>query len=677
MLLSETGIAKRTVTALNNKKVYTVDDLLHCLPRKYLDYRQTIPISDAVGKDCAIAGYIQSAGKREGNGRPGMIDIELIEESSGELVKVTYFGMPYIWDHVKSLIHNEVIVCGKVTNGKFGYGITNPYRISEKTMFHGQIVPVYPKMKGISEDMLKKLIKTYIKSISDPIEASVVEHAKLKGYKDALMELHFPSDPVKIKEGQKRLAFNDLLVFAMKLLSESEKTGTQGITIKTVKKTMQRLLSLPFTLTEDQARTLNQIRDNMQSGKRTDALIQGDVGCGKTIVAFLSMSMMEENGYQSAIMAPTEILARQHYEGFCKTFPELREKTVFLSGSMKAKERKEALLRIISGDVMFVVGTQSVISEKVMFFKLGLVITDEEHRFGTVQREMLARKGNEGVHVITMSATPIPRSIAAVLYGENKSIYEIKSMPDGRIPVQTAINNNQQIIFDFAEKQLKEGRQIYVVCPLVDEAEEDTVMSGIDSVQDVYEKYRLYFETIGFRTGKLFGKQSTDEKDKSIKDFEQGKTQILVSTTVVEVGVNVPNASLIVIHNAERFGLAAMHQLRGRVGRGGGKSYCILKSDQKDNERLLTMITTTDGFKIAEADLKQRGAGDIVGTRQSGNNHSMDLMLAYPNFYKSIKNYAKWMNDSGQAKELIALYKENEDAAALYMAEKEKKKCAK
>lgn len=663
MLLEEAGVAKRTVTALNKKKVYTVDDLLRCIPRKYLDYREIVPFSDAVGKDCAIAGYIQSAGKKEGNGRPQQIDIDLVEETSGQMVKIYYFGTPYIWEHICKLIHKEVIVCGKISNGKFGYSITNPYRISDKELFHGTIVPVYSKMKGVSEDMLKKLIKTYIKDLSDPIEENVISRAKLFGYKEALQELHYPTNFERIQQARKRLAFNDLLFFSMQLQEDADKIGHNGIKIDIVEETVNRLDKLPFQLTEDQAVTLNHIRDNMKSGVRTDALIQGDVGCGKTIVAFLSMSMMAENGYQSAIMAPTEILAHQHYDGFCKSFPDLASKAVFLSGSLKVKEKKEALSKIVAGEALFVIGTHSVISKNVMFYKLGLVITDEEHRFGTEQRDMLMEKGNEGVHIITMSATPIPRSIAAVMYGENKAIYEIKSMPDGRIPVQTAINNNQQKIFDFAEKQLKENRQIYVVCPLVDEAEESSSSSGMDSVQDVYERYRLYFETIGYKTGKLFGKQDNSEKAANIKAFEENKVQILVSTTVVEVGVNVPNASLIIIHNAERFGLATMHQLRGRVGRGGGKSYCILKSDQRDNERLLTMVNTTDGFKIAEEDMKQRGIGDLIGTKQSGKNHNMDLMLSYPNFYKAVKKYARWMLESQKAEQLVKLYMENASAA--------------
>jgi len=663
MLLEEAGVAKRTVTALNKKKVYTVDDLLRCIPRKYLDYREIVPFSDAVGKDCAIAGYIQSAGKKEGNGRPQQIDIDLVEETSGQMVKIYYFGTPYIWEHICKLIHKEVIVCGKISNGKFGYSITNPYRISDKELFHGTIVPVYSKMKGVSEDMLKKLIKTYIKDLSDPIEENVISRAKLFGYKEALQELHYPTNFERIQQARKRLAFNDLLFFSMQLQEDADKIGHNGIKIDTVEETVNRLDKLPFQLTEDQAVTLNHIRDNMKSGVRTDALIQGDVGCGKTIVAFLSMSMMAENGYQSAIMAPTEILAHQHYDGFCKSFPDLASKAVFLSGSLKVKEKKEALSKIVAGEALFVIGTHSVISKNVMFYKLGLVITDEEHRFGTEQRDMLMEKGNEGVHIITMSATPIPRSIAAVMYGENKAIYEIKSMPDGRIPVQTAINNNQQKIFDFAEKQLKENRQIYVVCPLVDEAEEGSSSSGMDSVQDVYERYRLYFETIGYKTGKLFGKQDNSEKVANIKAFEENKVQILVSTTVVEVGVNVPNASLIIIHNAERFGLATMHQLRGRVGRGGGKSYCILKSDQRDNERLLTMVNTTDGFKIAEEDMKQRGIGDLIGTKQSGKTHNMDLMLSYPNFYKAVKKYARWMLESQKAEQLVKLYMENASAA--------------
>ena len=662
MLLSDTGVAKRTQAALAAKKIYTVDQLLRHIPRKYRDYRVILPLKDAIGKDCAIAGYVESVIKDNARNRVSRIEIKAIEESSGATLNVTYFGNTFLWNYLKNLEHTEAVFCGSVAEKNGSYYMSNPYKVSDKDQFKGYIVPVYPKIKGVSEDMLKKLIKQFITNVEDPIDENVIKTAHLLNYKSALMALHYPKDPNQIKQGQKRLAFNDLLYFSMELQEESRKIGKNGVKISSVEETIKRLDNLSFQLTQDQASTLNHIRDNMKAGIRTDALVQGDVGCGKTIVAFLAMSMMAENGYQSVIMAPTEVLARQHFEGFCKTFPDLASRAVYLAGSVKAKEKKSALGRIVTGDALFVIGTHSVISENVMFLNLGLIVTDEEHRFGTEQRKILSEKGNEGAHVISMSATPIPRSIATAIYGESKSIYEIKSMPAGRIPIQTAINNNQQVIFDFVEKQLKNGRQVYVVCPLVEEAEEDTIMDGIDSVDEVYEKYRLYFETLGYKTGKLFGKQNQTEKSQAISDFETNKTQLLVSTTVIEVGVNVPNASLIVIHNAERFGLATLHQLRGRVGRGGGKAYCILKSALKDNERLLTMVNTNDGFKIAEEDLKQRGAGDLIGTKQSGKNHSMELMLSLPNFYNAVKKYAAWMLDTQKAQKLIDLYKTNQES---------------
>lgn len=658
MILEEAGVNKRTVAALAAKKIYTVNDVIRCFPKKYLDYRNILPIEKAKGEDCAVAGYLQNV-KISGKKNQKIIEMDVIESSSGQLMKVRYFHMSQLYNYIKSLCNTEIVLCGKVDP----YGnMTNPTKVTLKDEFKGRIVPVYKKMKGISLEMLTGLIHQFLKNVKEPLEHEIIEKARLMDYKQALCVIHNPKDMESLRLARKRIAFNDLLYFSMKTREQS-KTKDSPYHIRHTEKTLALLEKLPFGLTHDQAMAMNCIRKEMAEG-RLNGLIQGDVGCGKTVIAYLSMHLCYENEYQAAMMAPTEILAKQHYEEFCRLFPDFAGRSVLLTGSLKIAERKEVLARIVIGDAMFIFGTQSLLSDEVMFYKMGLAITDEEHRFGVEQRDNLAKKADEGVHVLTMSATPIPRSVAEALYGEDKLFIEIKTLPAGRVPVQTAVNNSQKVIYEFAEKQLKLGHQIYVVCPLVNEAEEGSTMEELDSVDVIYENYRMYFETLGYKTVALYGKQNKKVKEEAIHAFETGSAQILVSTTVVEVGVNVPNATLIILHNAERFGLATMHQLRGRVGRGSAKGYCILKSDDKENERLQAMVQTTDGFEIAEMDLKQRGPGNLMGVEQSGNDYFMDLLMRLPNMYKSAKKYASYMKKNALGGDLCKVYEESIDAKA-------------
>ncbi len=665
MLLTDVDIASRTVSALAKKKIYTVDDLLRFIPRRYLDYRNVIPLMEAVGKDCPLEGYAQAIGKKQNNGRT-MITIDLIENTTGELVHIHFFGQSFIWKRIESLKQQEIVVCGKVTKDtRFGYGVTNPNYVCLKEEFYGKIVPVYPNIKGVSEKTMRKHIQALIGTVTDPLEDVIVQKAHLMPYKQALEALHFPKSFEQIKQAKKRLAFNDLLYLSMSLKqSETAYQENSLFQIQTIEKTMSLVQKLPFNLTPDQAQALNKIRSCMQSGKRLDCLVQGDVGSGKTIVAILSMLMVVENGFQAAVMAPTTILAEQHYNDIQTLLRDSGYRVVMLSSNMTAKEKKDAMKAIRTGEAQFIIGTHSLFADGVEFYNLGITVIDEEHRFGVAQRTALQKKAANGVHVISMSATPIPRSVASVIYGENKQIIEIKTMPEGRKPIQTAICNSEKKIFEFMEKQLCAGHQAYVICPLVTDAAEDSLMGNVDAVESVYESYRMYFETIGFRTGMVFGKQKKEEREEIIEKFQRNEIQILVATTVVEVGVNVPNASLIVMHNAERFGLATMHQLRGRVGRSNIQSYCILKSAYRDNERLITMTQTTDGFAIAQKDLELRGMGDIIGTRQTGNDQLVDLMMDLPNLYACVKKYAAWALQAGLAKKLLELYEENKTAKA-------------
>ena len=411
---------------------------------------------------------------------------------------------------------------------------------------------------------------------------------------------------------------------------------TSGYIIKTLANTNKFLNSLPYKLTADQQETLSAMVDKAKKGQRINSLVQGDVGCGKTIVAFTMMFSMADNGYQSVLMAPTGVLAEQHYKELKEYAEKHSYKAVYLGSNMKASERKKALKGIEDGTYNFVVGTHSVINKDVKFKALGMAVIDEEHRFGVDQRNGAIKEGN--CHVITMSATPIPRSLALTIYGKATDVYTIKTMPNGRKPVKTKIFNKEQGIFKFMQNQIAEGRQCYIVCPLKEENEK---LENVESVEEVYQKVNNYFKDSGIRTEMLVGGMSKEDTDSILSEFTKNNVQMLIATTIVEVGVNVPNASVILIRNAERFGLATLHQLRGRVGRGSYQSYCILQSDDEANPRLNAMVQTTDGFEIAQIDLNLRGSGDFIGTKQSGENREVMLMLQYPEFYKKIEKYVE------------------------------------
>ena len=528
-----------------------------------------------------------------------------------------------------------------------------------KEYYKGRIIPIYPKMKGVSEENLRKMIANALKLECEPLPDQVLKTSKLMRYEEALRVLHYPSNFEEVEEAKKRIIFNDMLYFCIRLKFNSgisNKVSTY--TIDSLEKTYQFLKERPFSLTEDQRNTVESIWEHMKNGTRANALVQGDVGCGKTMVAFASMFAMAENGYQSCIMAPTDILASQHYDELLQYAVPYGYKVAYLNKNLKGKAEKEVLKQIENGDIDFIVGTHSVISESKKYHNLGLVITDEEHRFGVKQREELEKKAGAGAHVISMSATPIPRTTADVLYGEDKELYTIKTLPNGRKPVQTAINNSEKIIFDFLKKHIKDGRQAYVVCPLIEENED---LSQLHSVEKTLEAYKAHFEPLGIRVAMVNGKMKKEDSSAIINDYKEHKYDILISTTVIEVGVNVPNANIIVINNAERYGLAQLHQLRGRVGRGHYQSYCILRSAEKDNPRLKVMERTTDGFEIANEDLKLRGIGDLIGTKQSGMNHYAELIIGMPNLYAAVKKYAKWLMDITQTDAIISMYEQKSE----------------
>ena len=380
---------------------------------------------------------------------------------------------------------------------------------------------------------------------------------------------------------------------------------------------------LPYALTGDQKNTINAILESAKSGTSVRALIQGDVGCGKTIIAFSLMRCAKENGYQSILMAPTQILAEQHYKEFSKLVPP--EEIAFLDGTVKASQKKKLLAGIKDGSLSYVIGTSAVLSVEE-YANLGLAITDEEHRFGVKQRDGISMSG---IHMLTMSATPIPRTLAGAIYGDHTDIYQIMEKPAGRKPVITYYDDGKKTD-GFLYSQLKTGTQAYIVCPLKEDAEDDSTTASLTSVQEMFADYKQKFEPLGYHAEMVTGETPADEKNAVFERFRKGETKILVSTTVIEVGINVPNANVIIIRNAERFGLATLHQLRGRVGRGSAQGYCVLVSDDHENERIRVMCNTNDGFEVAEADLKERRSGDLMGIKQSGRNKFVEELIAYP-----------------------------------------------
>lgn len=660
MNLQEAGIPKRTATALNKKGLYTLDDLARFFPRKYHDYRKIMPLLETT-LDCAIGGYMEDIVKDQANNR-SMIKASIIEATSGEKVRVLWFGQAHKWDYLKELKGTEVVICGTVKyDAAYGYSICNPEYIGFQTTFRKRMVPVYPKIKGVSEENLMKCIKIAIDSITEPLEKEIIEKNGWMGYKNAILNIHHPKDPEIVKEAQERIAINDLLYFTLELKSKPMAPSSSRFIVKNLSATEQMLKELPFKLTVDQRSTFATIKEDMVAGRRANYLIQGDVSCGKTIVAFLCAMMMADNKYQTAIMAPTAVLAMQHYEEIKQYADKYGKKAVYLGQGLKASEKKKVLKDISDGDADFIIGTHSVIGKDVSYKQLGLVITDEEHRFGVKQREELLKKANGMAHVLSMSATPIPRTVASVIYGEDKKISTIKSMPGGRKPVMSYINNDDEQILRFIEQEVRKGHQAYIVCPMIEEADDDSKTYDVRSVDETAVLYRSRLSPRGISVEAINGKMKKAEMETILENFRSGITKVLVSTTVIEVGVNVPNANVMVISNAERFGLATLHQLRGRVGRGSDQAYCILKSEDRANERLQIMKKTTDGFEIAKEDLRIRGMGDLLGTQQSGSNRMLDLAISMPDLYEKLRVLADSMIKKGQGNQLIELYKEKED----------------
>lgn len=611
------GVGEARAMAFRSIGVSTVGELLRFYPRAYEDWSKILPISQCImGENVCIKGTVMFPVKNE-RVRGGMLIAKATITDGDDVVSATFFNNKYIDKMLNS--GEEYIFYGKITLGKFAAReMVSPMFI--KTSQSVEIKPIYPQNKNITSKIIQSAVQNAlekIENIPEFLPQEITEKYNLVPLDTAIRNIHFPKSDEDLQKARERLIFDELFILQLSLLSlknENKEVKTKNIIATDYTEEFYSLL--PFAPTNAQKRAVKEALRDMQKGKQMNRLLQGDVGSGKTAVAAAIVHSVSKNGMQSALMAPTEVLATQHFETFTKLFSGTGIKCELLVGSTKAKDKKEIKERLKNGEIDLIIGTHALIQEDVEFSRLGLVITDEQHRFGVKQRTGLCSKG-ENPHVYVMSATPIPRTLALIFFGDlNVSILD--ELPPGRQKIDTysVSSAKRGSMFDYIRKHLDAGYQAYIVCPLVEESE---MMQGIMSAEEYYKKAQLPFK--GYTLDLLHGKMTPKKKDEVMVKFKDGETQLLISTVVIEVGVDVPNAVIMVVENAERFGLSQLHQLRGRVGRGQAKSSCILVTDAKGDEakaRMRIMCETTDGFEIADEDLRLRGPGDFFGTKQHG-----------------------------------------------------------
>lgn len=636
--LSLLNVNERKRKQFEKKGIYNIVDLLQYFPRSYKIYNMDATEGEERCFRAIIRGVRSMVSK---SGIPMLIAYGITGE---EKINILWFHQIYKEAEIRSYINKEVLVAGKTTFDEQWnqYSIIAPSVMHEYNGEQGEIiVPLYSKIPGMADEYLMNCISLALHQfggvMSTAFPADLKNTLKLPNIYKSIVEIHKPTSTKALIAAKRRIDMEDLYYFAVMMKNSADNTSVCTKYAAKKDSCFTKVISfLPYHLTEDQKKTVNAIKSSMQRGETVHAMIQGDVGCGKSIVAFLSAILMTENGYQAAIIVPTAVLAQQHFIDLQNLLSGtgITAELVPPLTALKKRERESLLKRVKTGESKILVGTHALLSDKIVFHSLALVITDEEHKFGVVQREKLIGKDKSEIHYISMSATPIPRSLATVLYGDYTQLYLIQSMPPGRKPVNTAISCSLKGCFKFIREQIHNGRQIYVVCPKIDTS--DTT-EEIASVTDLQKKYSDAFGAD--KVLALTGKNTKKELDEILDKFTNNQASILIATTVIEVGVNIPNANTIIIHNAERFGLASLHQLRGRVGRGGGESYCVLFSNETENERLKAMCRTTNGFEIAEIDMQQRGAGDLFGLEQSGINKYINLVMQYPEEYSIITAY--------------------------------------
>ena len=613
------GIGEQRERKLQKLDIYTVQDLLTHYPREYKDRSEILKIADLpMDETSTFLAQIKEEGQNSRHGRLVYTRMKVYDETGS--VGVLWYNQPYMKNTLK--MGEWYLFSGKLQK-KFGRTeVISPEieRIGEN-FAGGRIIPVYPSVEGLSQKMLRNLMEEALKqmggSMQEELPLWLRKEYRLAERNFAIENIHFPKTEQGFYDARRRLVFEELFLLqtALYQLKNTLEDRGEGIILKKKKALKDGEALLPFALTGGQQRVLKEIEKDMSSGKIMNRLVQGDVGSGKTAVAMIAAYWAIQNGYQVAMMAPTEVLASQHEESFRKIFESVGIEVVLLTGSLPAKEKRERLAKVASGEAKMVIGTHAGIQKGVEFQKLGLAITDEQHRFGVRQRSTLAEKG-QNVHTLVMTATPIPRTLALILYGD-LDISIIDELPPGRQKIDTSAVDSRyhQRIYAFIRKHVAAGRQAYVICPMIEENEKLEVQSVLNYTEELVK------ELPDCRVACVHGKMKAKEKQAIMDGFAAGSIDVLVSTTVIEVGINVPNATIMLIENAERFGLAQLHQLRGRVGRGSEKSYCILVSDTKTKvakERMKTMTESENGFVISEKDLKLRGPGEFFGIRQHG-----------------------------------------------------------
>ena len=633
------GVGPQKAAVLNKElEIYSLHDLLYYFPYKYVDRSRIYYIHEIDGN----MPYIQLKGKilgfeTFGEGRQRRL-LAHFSDGTGVVDLVWFQGIKYVTNKYK--LHEEYIVFGKPTvfNGRINVAhpdIDSPADLKLSSMGLQPYYNTTEKMKRsfLNSHAIEKMMATVIGQIQEPLSETlspklIADH-HLMSLTDALRNIHFPSNPELLRKAQYRLKFEELFYVQLNILryAKDRQRKYRGYVFETVGEIFNTFYSknLPFELTGAQKRVLREIRQDVGCGKQMNRLLQGDVGSGKTLVALMSMLMALDNGFQACMMAPTEILANQHYDTIRELLFGMDVRVELLTGSVKGKKREAILTGLLTGDVHILIGTHAVIEDTVNFASLGLAVIDEQHRFGVAQRARLWSKSVQPPHVLVMTATPIPRTLAMTLYGD-LDVSVIDELPPGRKPIATIhqFDNRRESLYRSVRKQIEEGRQVYIVYPLIKESEKIDLKNLEEGYLHICEEFP------DCKVCKVHGKMKPAEKDAQMQLFISGDAQIMVATTVIEVGVNVPNASVMIIENAERFGLSQLHQLRGRVGRGADQSYCILVTTYKLTEgtrkRLEIMVRTNDGFEIAEADLKLRGPGDLEGTQQSG--IAFDLKIA-------------------------------------------------
>ena len=624
------GVGPKKAAALNTLNIFNFYDFLNHFPRAYEDEREVTPMDELeIDEVALVVGHISNITFKEI--RSNLKIINAIMKDDTDVIQVTWFNQDYLKNKLSNGI--KLLVKGKVSKA---YGYSNLLSVTVQSFdILGEnehpnlgIFPVYPSTAVLNQKFFRTSMRILIDRLpkmKEILPQSIVEENNLMSYDEAIRTIHFPKDRIVLSDARYRLAFNELFLiqYGLMMLKKHVQEESLGIKHKKNGELMERIMAnLPFELTGDQEKTLEEVLTDMQSNLPMRRLIQGDVGSGKTVIAMLALVKTVENGFQGVFMAPTEILAVQHYNKFVNMLEPFGIRVGLLSAQVTRykKKREEAYEKIANQEFDIVIGTHALIQEDVKFKKLGLVVTDEQHRFGVVQRSTLEKKSELSPDILVMTATPIPRTMTLTVYGD-LDVSQIKELPPGRKPIKTVVRHKtgRRQVYNYVRKELEAGRQAYVVCPLIEHSDSEK-MQHISSAEEIFDELR-YGIFRDFNCALLHGKMSSKEKDKIMEEFRDNRINLLVATTVIEVGVDVPNASFMVIEHADRFGLATLHQLRGRVGRGTEKSFCVLISDTKSDigkARLNIMETVNDGFKLAEEDLSLRGPGQFFGEAQHG-----------------------------------------------------------